>query len=232
MLDEAGLVAFDPSFNKGGDIIRLSGNAAEWQVIRSGSSALFVDGDTFVQLSIGTAGTPIVFDDGMRSLRYDSGAATMKIGSQAFGTAFVTVTADPDGTLLPTGADAAADARLFLAAGTSASAGGKIGIFGTASTELLSLLSGTISLDPSFNKGGDIISFNLPATDFLASRVGSSVLLDSATTDALIPIGTTGTTLTFTDGDDRYVLYDSTIPGVLIGDQIITGTPSALMAFG
>ena len=128
------------------------------------------------------------------------------------------------------GADPAALARLFLAEGAGVSAGGKIDIFGTASPEPVSLLSGDITLDPSFNRGGDVISFDQPATDFLANRSGSSVFLDSATTDALIPVGTAGTTLSFTEGDDRTLLFDTGISAVTIGTQQIGFDPVALAA--
>jgi hypothetical protein len=230
--DVAGTIAFDPSFNKGGDIVRLSGDADSWQVVRTGSSALFADGDTFVQLPIGAAGLPVVFADGVRLLVFDTSAGAVRIGDQEIGTALAAITAAADDTMLPTGADPAAAARLFLSAGAGAAAGGRVDIFGTASAEPVSLLSGDITFDPSFNKGGDTISFDQPATDFLASRVGSSVLLDSATTDARIPVGAAGTTLAFAEGDERTLIFDFGVGSVLIGEQAIDTTPSALMAFG
>lgn len=227
--DIAGRIIFDPSFNQGGDIIRLSGNAAEWQIVRSGSAALLTDGDTFVQIPMGSTGMVIVFDDGARTLKVQAGS--FQIGDQTFAAVLETITSATDGTPLPGGLDADAQGRLFLAPGTSVLAGGKIDIYGTASAETVSVLSGTITLDPSFNKGGDTIMLPLAASDFTANRIGSSVFLDSATTDIRIPIGTAETTLVFAGNDERSLIYDSVAASVRISDQLIGSAPVALSDF-
>lgn len=67
VLDLPGSISLDPSFNRGGDIVRLSGDAADWSVARLGSNALFSDGDTIVQLPVGVTGMAVVFDDGARA---------------------------------------------------------------------------------------------------------------------------------------------------------------------
>lgn len=84
ILDAPGTVAFDPSFNRGGDIVRLAGDASNWQVSRSGSSTKFSDGDTIVTIPVGTAGMAVVFDDGVQTLRFDTGKNTFKIGDLSF----------------------------------------------------------------------------------------------------------------------------------------------------
>src|SRR5690242_12793477 len=68
----AGSIVFDPSFNRGGDIIRFSGNAAQWQIGRSGSSAILSDGETTVTIPIGDQGLALVFGDGTRTLKFDA----------------------------------------------------------------------------------------------------------------------------------------------------------------
>ena len=115
VLNQAGQIVFDPSFNRGGDIVRLSGDADEWNIARVGSSALFSDGDTFVLLPSGVAGTAIVFDDGVRTLKVDDNL--IKIGGRAVTNILSEVSVNSDGTLLPTSANADAAARLFLSAG-------------------------------------------------------------------------------------------------------------------
>ncbi|MCB2072369.1 MAG: tandem-95 repeat protein [Novosphingobium sp.] len=232
VLDVAGTIAFDPSFNKGGDIVRLSGNAGDWQVVQSGSVAIFSDGDTFIQLPVGTAGTAILFDDGVRSLRFDSGAGGLKIGAQGFGSELVQVTAPADGTALPSGAYADASARLFLGEGASASAGGHLDVFGTAGAEQLTVTGGEVTLDPSFNKGGDTLVLGEPAPDFLASRSGSTVLLDGAATDVVIPVGIAGMTIAFPGDEERTLLFDTILGSPLLAAQEIDTTPTALAAFG
>ncbi|MEZ5735967.1 MAG: tandem-95 repeat protein [Novosphingobium sp.] len=232
VLDVSGTVTFDPSFNKGGDIVRLAGDAGDWQVVQSGSSAIFSDGDTFVQLPVGTTGMAVVFDDGVRSLRYDTGEASMKIGAQSFAGELVGITAPSDGTPLPTGADPDASGRLFLTGGAQVTAGGDIDVFGTTGAEQLTVTQGDFTLDPSFNKGGDTLALGQPAPDFLASVSGSGVLLDSASTDIAIPLGTAGMTLSFPAGDNRTVLFDTMLNSALVGTQEIDMTPTALAAFG
>ncbi|MEZ5736768.1 MAG: Ig-like domain-containing protein [Novosphingobium sp.] len=231
VVDVAGVVSFDPSFNKGNDIVRLTGGAGDWQVLRSGSSAIFFDGDTFVQLPAGAGGTAIAFDDGVRLLRFDADAGMLKIGVQSFAGELTQITAPADGTEPQAGADPAALARLFLSKSGQASAGGTLDVFGTSGAEQFAVTHGDISLDPSFNKGGDTLVFTEQAHDFLASLSGSRVLLDSLTTDISIPVGTNFTILSFPSGDTRGLLFSYYLDGVAIAGQEIDMTPSALVAF-
>ncbi|MCB2059883.1 MAG: hypothetical protein KDE21_05210, partial [Novosphingobium sp.] len=166
------------------------------------------------------------------SLRYDTGEASMKIGAQSFAGELVGITAPSDGTPLPTGADPDASGRLFLTGGAQVTAGGDIDVFGTTGAEQLTVTQGDFTLDPSFNKGGDTLVLGQPAPDFLASVSGSGVLLDSASTDIAIPLGTAGMTLSFPGDDDRTVLFDTMLDSALVGTQEIDMTPTALVAFG
>lgn len=231
VLDLPGSVAFDPSFNRGQDIIRLSHHAGDWEIMRLGSSAVFVDGDTFVRVPVGAAGLAIVFDDGALELKYDLGKESFMIGDQAFGSALKPITSQTDGTIVPVSIDTDAYAQLFLSAGSDTSAGGIINIFGTNASESVVVVSGEATLDPSFSKGNDSVFLVQPASAFMASRVGSTVILDSGNTTVRIPIGTSGMTVSF-DGDDRTLAYDTLLGSVVIGEQQISTTPSALMAFG
>ena len=232
VLDIAGTIAFDPSFNRGDDIVRLPGDGAQWQIVRSGSVAIFSDGDTFVQIPFGPAGTVVVFDDGARALRFDTVDASFRIGGQTFGTDFVDIEAGPDDTVLPTGADGAAVARLLLSEGAEVTAGGTLDIFGTAAQEHVTLTRGHAELDPSFNRGGDVLVVGEPASGFSAAQFGSSVLLTGAMTEVAVPVGTAGMTLSFGGGDDRTLLFDVLSGTILIGAQEIHTAPANLAAFG
>lgn len=237
--DVAGKVVLDPSFNKGGDILRLAGNAFEWQIGQVGSSALLVRGDSKVQVPIGTVGLHVEFEDGVRILRYDSAGGVLRIGFQVFDEELAVITASPQQIFLPFGADANALGRVFLAPEAKLTAGGKLAIFGTSSAETVSLIYGDVTLDPSFNKGGDTITLPLRISSFLASLSGSNAFLDSANLDVRIPVGTTGSTVSFAShsvsSDDPYNLtlrYSAADGGVMLGTFLLGIEPEGFATIG
>ena len=62
-------------------------------------------------------------------------------------------------------------------------------------------------------------------------RFPGKVLLDGRDTQALVPVGTAGATLTFGNGSDmRVIQFDGTIPGFVIGTQVIGFDPVQLTA--
>ncbi|MDE8653109.1 tandem-95 repeat protein [Novosphingobium album (ex Liu et al. 2023)] len=230
VLDVAGHLGFDPSFNAGNDIVRLHGDAADWDIVRFGSSAVLSDGDTVVTLPVGVTGLPVVFDDGVRSLVFDTESGTMAIGDQSFGAVLVPITADPDGTLLPGSPDDAAIARVRMAEDGEVHAGGAIDLFGTADgAETVHLTFGSVSLDPSFNQGGDTLVVAGDAGDFTAVVEGSNVILAGNGYDIALPVGPEGMDLAFDDGTLE-VIYDTVLEHVLIGDQVIDATITPLGA--
>lgn len=231
VLDVAGYISFDPSFNAGNDIIRLSGDAADWDIVRFGSSAILSDGDTVVTLPVGVVGQPIVFDDGVRSLVFDTESGSMFIGDQLFTTTFVAITADSDGSVLPGTADDEAVARIQLNEGGDVHAGGTIDVFGTDQAEDVFLTYGAITLDPSFNKGGDTLTLDGDASDFSAVLVGSNVVLDGNGYIVSIPAGPAGIDIVFDDGT-RELLFDTVAEVVLIDSQVITLTVTPLSDIG
>ena len=85
----------------------------------------------------------------------------------------------------------------------------------------MTLTHGSFALDPSFNRGGDKIVVDEPATDFTAVRFGSDVRLDGSDTDIIIPIGTAGTTIHFANGD-QILRFDTDLNAVLLSTQTIT----------
>lgn len=229
--DRAGSIAFDASFNRGGDRIVLSGNAATWKASVAGSTIQLGDGDTSVAIPVGTTGTELVFADGMRVLRYDATAAAVKIGSQSIGAGSVTLEAA--GTVAGTlaGLDTAASAKLFLPQTITLEAGGKLAVFGTSGDAGVVLRAGDVTFDASFNRGGDTLSFAQDGGDFTAVVAGSTVVLSDGASRYVIPVGTVGMMLDFADGS-RELVYDQFVQSVLIGTQQIGTTPVTLTDFG
>ena len=231
VLDTGGSVRFDASFNRGGDVVRLEGNAADWSIGRVGSSAVFTHGDTDVSIPVGTVGMAVVFDDGARLLRYVAADATMRIGGQDFAAAAEPITAAADGTVLPGGGDPLVPARMFLAPEADVSVGGTVAIYGSSISEHVALLAGNFQFDASFNRGGDTIEPGATAPRFTASRSGSHVVLESPGIDVLIPVGASPSHLAFS-GSTRDLYYDAAQGEMLIGTQAITTTPVMLSVFG
>ncbi len=231
ILDLPSFITLDPSFNAGGDSLHLSGDADEWQVSQSGTSAVFSDGDTTVQVPAGTSGMFIVFDDGDRLLRIDTTEGSLKIGSQAFDTNGAQVSAPSDGATLPTDLSPDAVAKVLLVSEGTATAGGNLSIFGTSNGEVVNLLFGDASLDPSFNQGGDTLVLDEAANQFSASRVGTSILLEGTDVDVLIPVGTTAMTVGFPGGDNRTLLIDTNVGAIVLGNDQIGFDPITLSAF-
>ena len=229
--DLPGSIAFDASFNRGGDLVHLHGNGTDWSVIQSGSNAVFSDGDTFLVIPVGTAGMVLQFDDGASSLRYDSGAGIVKIGEQSVTESQIPFYGSNVDAPLPTGEIPDASARLFLSGGASVTVGGIVLVFGTTGAEEVTVTQGEVVLDASFNKGGDVLVLDQPASGFFASYSGSNVLLDSASVDLAVPVGTSGLTLSFA-GDERILVYDTAIASILIDTQPISASPAALVGFG
>lgn len=216
----SGLV-FDPSFNRGGDIVRLPGEAKDYFVFVSGSTALFFNGETSVSIPVGTAGMAVVFDDGARNLMFDRGASAVTIGGQAVTETLATVAAAPDVPTLPTGVDPDATGRLFLAASGEATIGGTMNVFGSNSAEELVFAGGDAVLDSSFNRGGDTVRLIDTAQSTSAYRSGSSVVLRMPHGNISIPVGTAGTVLDFA-GDEYILRYDAATSTIKIGSQEIS----------
>jgi len=230
VVDRAGTITFDPSFNKGGDRIHLHGNASAWTVRLVGSSASFSDGDTAVTVPVGDATTAIVFDDGARALRYDGAAVAVKIGSQAIAAAATQITAASDLATLPGTVNAEVQGSLFVSGAGVATAGGKLSVVGSSENQVVKLLAGKIVLDPSFNAGGDTVELGHNASYYTAVRSGSSVVLTGGDGEIRIPVGEAGLTVHFANGD-RTLHYDAATQAVLLGNQAITLTPAALSDF-
>jgi len=219
--DVPGVIRFDASFNRGNDVVRVTGSATDWLVAGSVGNATLTDGSTFAQIPAGPAGLALMFDDGIRVLRTDGG--TLEIGSQAITDIYLPINAAAEVFSLPSGIVPAARGRLFMLDGGSVVVSGRMDLFGTNGTESVVLLGGDISFDASFNRGGDTIVFPLEAATFFASVTGSQVRVENTGLAAQIPVGMVGMSLVFTDATHT-LRYDGI--NVLIGAQIITNTPT------
>ncbi|MGV3480281.1 MAG: calcium-binding protein [Sphingobium sp.] len=213
-------IVLDGSFARGGDIVRLPGNAGDYEIAIVGSNALLTGGSVAIAIPIGTAGMPIMFDDGARTLVYVAGVGA-RIGAQEIG-AGGTITAAPDGSALTGGGDPSVAGRLVLFSDIDApvAVSGKVNVFGTNGADQVTLDHGSFVLDGSFGRGGDTIHLLDPASGFKAYVSGSNVVLMSADTVATIPIGVNFTALDFAGTTLQLRYYE----GVRIGDHLITAT--------
>jgi hypothetical protein len=160
------------------------------------------------------------FDDGNRILVFDQDTNSVRIGDQALTDTLIPVSAPAEDFDAPVIEDDDARARLFLAEGASAWAGGNLDVFGTNGSEQITFLFGDGSLDPSFNIGNDMLILDQASTDFTAMRMGSRALLDSATTDLSIPTGQTGMPIEFAD-TSASLFYELGADAIFIGSQMI-----------
>jgi hypothetical protein len=83
-------VTLDPSFNQGGDTIVLAGSAADYTIVRSGSSVIMTNGSITVTIPVGTVGANVVFangagtaDDDVRVLKFVTGTGIVLDGGIA-----------------------------------------------------------------------------------------------------------------------------------------------------
>ena len=228
----SGTLTFDASFNRGGDIIRLPEAAGSYSIARSGSSAQISNAGLTANIPVGTTGLATIFADGVRKLVFSDG--NFNLGSQVF-SASASITAGTDNSAIPTGADNAATARISLSGNSLAAPqtahvtlGGTATLFGTSSNDVVALAIGAksnLTFDASFNRGGDTIILGKDAGSFSAIRSGSSIVLTTADQTLNIPVGTSGLTLKFTDGDRSLAFTGGVFK---IGDQTIEQTATAL----
>jgi len=124
-------------------------------------------------------------------------------------------------------------ARLTLTAGESVGlSSGNYSIFGsTAGAETVTIAAGTIvSLDASFNRGGDVVSLSGNASSYTAVRSGSSIVLTDASGGSVtIPVGTVTSTVKFADVTaGRALVYNTSTNAIELGTQTVTVTAAGV----
>ncbi|WP_426266875.1 beta strand repeat-containing protein [Sphingomonas sp. LHG3443-2] len=123
-------------------------------------------------------------------------------------------------------------ARVTLtSAGEDVTVGGSdVQVVGTTSAnEIITVISGNIRLDPSFNQGGDTVVLPGAASSYSAYLVGTEVVFvrnDGAVT-LRIPVGTAGTEIQFDGGDSRTLQINTTTGTIQLEGQNISGTAAA-----
>lgn len=230
-----GAVILDASFNRGGDLIDLPYAAKDWFIERNGSTVIFDNFDTQVIIPVGTSGIWLKTGDEIRLLAFDRATGDIMLGDQVVHSSLTVIYSEPfDGIWLgPDSFDESSVQRLFLLPDSETTVSAmNVHITGSNEADHVIFQSGTATFDASFNRGGDIVTLLANATDVTASLTGSSVHLKAigpnAHFDLTIPVGSQGLTLDFADGD-RTLIYSE--GQFRIGDQVITGDPSALFAF-
>lgn len=230
IVDEPGTVRLDASFNRGGDMIRLSGKASDWQIVRSGSSAILMDGDTMVSVPVGTTGLSLAFEDGERALKLDSGSQVFEVGSQSFSSTLVPITALPNKSVIPSIISSESNGNLFLSKEKSVMVGGDFTLYGTAGSEKVHLLHGEIKLDPSFNRGNDLIILEQITSAFTAKRHGSQAIFSSTDLTFSVSVGTEGMGIRFADGSHE-LRYDLSTQSIFLDEFRIDILPTLLSNF-
>ncbi len=77
-----GNIVLDPSFNAGGDTVRLPDLASAFTVRLLGSTAILTGANLTITIPVGTAGLQVVFDDVARTLLFDTASNSAKLGAQ------------------------------------------------------------------------------------------------------------------------------------------------------
>jgi hypothetical protein len=233
VIDIPGRVQFDPSFNRGGDLITLGGDAAEWSGGYIGTSASMHNAQSGVTIPAGRNGLILDFDDGSRLLAIEDyeRSSSIMIGDISLMDDVPQFIDTPAQDLdVPGNHDPDAIARLLVQSGGVVVAQGNLEIFGTAGGEEITLRPSAATLDPSFNRGGDALLLEGDFSEFEASVIGSSVLLESDGYAVEIPVGTAGMELIFSDMAAT-LFYDLQAGSVFIRDQAI-GEVAAFLSIG
>lgn len=112
-------------------------------------------------------------------------------------------------------------ARLILTvAGEDLPAGGNSDVIGTAAGgEVITVLDGNVTFDPSFNQGGDTIDLPGNASAFTVQRSGSNAIIVGNGVSVTIPIGNQGLDVRFDDAT-LSLRVDGSSP--VLGNQVIT----------
>jgi Ca2+-binding RTX toxin-like protein len=198
-----GTIVLDPSFNAGGDTVRLPDDAAFFTVRLSGSSAVIQGLGVTVTIPVGSAGMQVAFNDVTRTLLIDLASSTVKLGDQAVTAAAASVVpAGGPATLFGTeGPD--------VLIGTDGNdvidgLGGVDRINGGAGNDVLRGGAGGDDLDGSF--GNDQI-YGGPDADRITDNEGATTFIDGGTGNDWISVDNlAGTSFQLIGGDgDDYI---------------------------
>lgn len=211
-----GNIVFDPSFNMGGDTVRLPDDAGSFTVRLVGSTAIIAGPTATVTIPVGSAGLQVSFNDVSRTLFYDTASARMKLGEQ-------TLTATQD-NVAPVGGPPTliGSEGPDVIAGTANDDvidgfGGADRIDGGAGNDVVRGGAGGDDLDGSY--GNDQL-FGGSGNDRIYDDYGGSAFLDGGTGNDYISISNlTGSDLRIAGGDgDDYIEVEVGAVGLLTID--------------
>jgi hypothetical protein len=230
--DVAGTIGFGATFNEGGDRVKLSGAASAWTVSRSGSTVTLSDGDTNVLIPVGTVGSDLIFADGIRTLRIDSLAAAVKLGSQIVTSSVETVVAPPGPATATAPTDANLPAQMLLLGAGPVTVVGPMNIAGSAAIAETVIVSpgAKATFGASFSAGGDTIVLPGTLANYQVYRSGSTAIFGGGETTVALPISVAGTVMRFGDGAEARLFIDQVAGAVKLGDMIV-GTKPVVLAF-
>ena len=122
-------------------------------------------------------------------------------------------------------------ARLILTeAGQDVIVGGNIAVFGTsAAGEVIEIVRGDVTLDASFNAGGDTVVLPGNAGTYTAVLGGSFVTLEAGDVTVAIPVGVAGMSVQFGNSTRELRIEDGK---VMLGDQQVTSAGQQVTASG
>jgi Ca2+-binding RTX toxin-like protein len=195
-------VSFDASFNRGGDVFTLTGNAGSYTAVRSGSALLLTDtSGATVTIPVGTTASSVKFADAAaRSLVYDTTAGAINLGSQTITASTVSVTAGTGGSA----ADAAKTMVLTtgLNSGSAFTGGSGNDTFdgSTANSlntgDVLAGGDGTDTLSATLN--GTSAAPNVSGVEIVNLTVTSASTVSAANISGVTTINTVGSTADLT----------------------------------
>jgi hypothetical protein len=230
IVQEAGLITLDSTFNRGGDVIRLENASTSYTARLSGSRVLLADDSLTVSIPFGPSGIAIEFSNVIVRLRFDEASGSVLIGDQVVTTIEAEI-APPALSLEPQfPGDGGLQAKLYLVADSKVSIGGKVAAFGTSGEEELFYSFGDLALDATFNRGGDILHLPSTADHYWASVSGSTIVLREGGTIS-IPAGPNGLSVDFDGAEQRMLLYDVASGQYMIGNQPLSFSETLLAVF-
>lgn len=226
VMADYGTVVFDPSFNDGGDIIRLAGSLTDWSIAQRGSAVVMTNGFTSAIVPVGPAGTTLVFGAVASALRYDIEDRSIMLGNQAVTEMLSAITVSAIDGLAPPVLGSSDEGRLLLNHTAAVSVSGDVDVFG-GKLNTVHISGGEVRLDPSFNDGNDTIILEDLASEFTVKLEGSSVVFTSDTMQVTVPVSPAETSIV-TDTLSGNLLIDTASQKVFLGEQEITGFASEL----
>ncbi len=120
-------------------------------------------------------------------------------------------------------------ARLILTTpGEDVDIGGTVTVIGTRSGgEVITITRGNITLDASFNAGGDTIVLPGDAGTYTVRLSGSQAIIASSDVSVSIPLGTVGTSIQFA-GETLSLVIDTSTGEAKLGQLTITSTAQVI----